>query len=183
MTFPLDYNERVYASVLGKIIGVYLGRPFEGWTHEHIMADLGEIKYYVHDRHDLPLHNHQLTVTDDDISGTFTFLRALPDYDNSLNLTPAQIGRTWLNYIRECHLFHSLSLEIYCVRPASRMSGSNSSSGRPSCLAIVVRVTCRDSLISYVREPDLGCLPILPNNRCQIDILRGDYIRTSVLGS
>jgi hypothetical protein len=29
---PPDYIERVYAGVLGKIIGVYLGRPFEGWT-------------------------------------------------------------------------------------------------------------------------------------------------------
>ena len=27
-----DICERVYAGVLGKIIGVYLGRPFEGWT-------------------------------------------------------------------------------------------------------------------------------------------------------
>jgi len=101
VTFPPDYAERVYAGVLGKIIGVYLGRPFEGWTHEQIMASLGEIKYYVNDRHDLPLHNRQLVVTDDDISGTFTFLRALPDYNNSLNLTPAQIGQTWLNYIIE----------------------------------------------------------------------------------
>ena len=101
MTFPPDYTERVYAGVLGKIIGVYLGRPFEGWTHEQIMTDLGEIKYYVNDRHDLPLPNHQLVVTDDDISGTFTFLRALPDYNNSLDLTPAQIGQTWLNYIIE----------------------------------------------------------------------------------
>src|ERR1044071_3750799 len=65
------------------------------------MANLGEIKYYVNDRHDLRLRNHQLVVTDDDISGTFTFLRALPDYNNSLNLTPAQIGQTWLNYIIE----------------------------------------------------------------------------------
>jgi len=101
MKFPPDYAERVYAGVLGKIIGVYLGRPFEGWTHEQIMANLGEIKYYVNDRRDLPLGNHQLIVTDDDISGTFTFLRALPDYNNSLNLTPAQIGQTWLNYIIE----------------------------------------------------------------------------------
>ena len=29
---PDDYAERVYAGVLGKVIGVYLGRPFEGWT-------------------------------------------------------------------------------------------------------------------------------------------------------
>ena len=33
MSLPSDYLERVYAGVLGKIIGVYLGRPFEGWTH------------------------------------------------------------------------------------------------------------------------------------------------------
>jgi ADP-ribosylglycohydrolase len=45
---PQDYAERVYAGVLGKIIGVYLGRPFEGWTYEKITAQLGEINYYVH---------------------------------------------------------------------------------------------------------------------------------------
>lgn len=101
MNFPIDYTERVYAGVLGKIIGVYLGRPFESWTYEKIMTHLGEIKYYVHERHDLPLRNHLLVVTDDDISGTFTFLRALPDYDNTPDLTPAQIGQTWLNYIIE----------------------------------------------------------------------------------
>ena len=101
ITFPSDYAERVYAGILGKIIGVYLGRPFEGWTYEQIMGKLGEIKYYVNDRHDLHLRNHQLVVTDDDISGTFTFLRALPDYNNSLKLTPTQIGQTWLNYILE----------------------------------------------------------------------------------
>lgn len=91
---PNDYAERVYAGVLGKIIGVYLGRPFEGWTYERIMAELGEIDYYVHDRLGAPL-----LVTDDDIGGTFTFLRALPDHGDTPDLTPAQIGRTWLNYI------------------------------------------------------------------------------------
>jgi ADP-ribosylglycohydrolase len=96
MTIPFDYEERVYAGVLGKIIGVYLGRPFEGWTYDLIMTHLGEINYYVHEKLDVPL-----IVTDDDISGTFTFLRALPDNGNSRNLTPAQIGQTWLNYIIE----------------------------------------------------------------------------------
>ena len=96
MPIPRDYTERVYAGVLGKIIGVYLGRPFEGWTYECIINELGEIWYYVHEKLDLPL-----IVTDDDITGTFTFLRALPDYDNSRDLTPAQIGQTWLNYIIE----------------------------------------------------------------------------------
>jgi ADP-ribosylglycohydrolase len=94
MSIPADYAERVYAGVLGKIIGVYLGRPFEGWTYERIMQELGEIQYYVHERLRVPL-----VVTDDDISGTFTFLRALADYGYSRDLTPAQIGQTWLNYI------------------------------------------------------------------------------------
>src|SRR5262245_16514188 len=96
MPTPPDYVERVYAGVLGKLIGVYLGRPFEGWTYERIMAELGEIHGYVHERLGAPL-----VVTDDDISGTFTFLRALPDHGNDPALTPAQIGETWLNYIIE----------------------------------------------------------------------------------
>ena len=94
---PSDYLERVYAGVLGKIIGVYLGRPFEGWTYERITAELGEIWYYVHERLNKPL-----IVTDDDISGTFTFIRALEDYPQAgHNLTSRQIGQTWLNYIIE----------------------------------------------------------------------------------
>src|SRR5215210_7219535 len=101
MPIPYDYAERVYAGVLGKCIGVYLGRPFEGWTYERIIATLGEVLYYVNDRTDLPLKNHTLVVTDDDLSGTFTFLRALPDHGNNLCLTPQQIGQTWLNYIVE----------------------------------------------------------------------------------
>jgi len=91
---PKTYAERVYAGVLGKAIGVYLGRPFEGWSHEEILERLGEIEYYVNDRPGMP----PLIVTDDDISGTFTFPRALEDYDQ---VTAERIGRTWLNYIIE----------------------------------------------------------------------------------
>lgn len=96
MPVPHDYTERVYAGILGKLVGVYLGRPFEGWSYERISAELGEITDYVHDRFGLPL-----VVTDDDISGTFTFLRALPDHGNRRDLSAADIGRTWLNYIIE----------------------------------------------------------------------------------
>ena len=91
-----DYAERVYAGVLGKIIGVYAGRPFEGWDHERILGRLGEIDRYVAGELGVPL-----VVTDDDISGTFTFLRALADNDDDPNLTAQQIGETWLNYIIE----------------------------------------------------------------------------------
>ena len=96
VALPRDYAERVYAGLLGKIIGVYLGRPFEGWAYERIMAELGEVNYYVHER-----LRKALVVADDDISGTLAFLRALPDRGNDRNVTPAQIGETWLNYIVE----------------------------------------------------------------------------------
>jgi ADP-ribosylglycohydrolase len=96
MQLPSDYAERVYAGVLGKIIGVYLGRPVEGWSYERITSELGEIAGYVHERLGKPL-----VVTDDDIAGTFTFLRALPDHGCRRDLTPAEIGDTWLNYIIE----------------------------------------------------------------------------------
>ncbi len=93
---PADYAERVYAGVLGKIIGVYLGRPFEGWPYDLIMEHLGEVNYYVHD-----LLNVPLVVTDDDISGTFTFVRAMEDYHYRKDLSAREIGRTWLNYLIE----------------------------------------------------------------------------------
>lgn len=93
---PADYEERVYAGVLGKIIGVYLGRPFEQWTNRKIEDELGEINYYVHEKRGVPL-----VVSDDDISGTFTFLRALPDHLLSYGISAEQIGKTWLNYLIE----------------------------------------------------------------------------------
>jgi len=96
MALPLDYEERVYAGVLGKIIGVYLGRPFEGWTYERICSELGQITGYVHDRLGLPL-----IVTDDDITGTFTFFRALEDSGYDPELSAAAIGQAWLNYLIE----------------------------------------------------------------------------------
>ena len=96
MQLPQDYAERVYAGVLGKIIGVYLGRPFEGWEFARIERELGEITDYVHERLGVPL-----IVTDDDISGTFTFIRALEDFAGGADLSAADIGRTWLNYLIE----------------------------------------------------------------------------------
>lgn len=96
MKSPDDYLEKIYSGILGKLIGVYLGRPFEGWTYEKIIKNLGPIKYYIHERFDTPL-----VVTDDDISGTFTFIRALEDNILSKDLSSKEIGNTWLNYIIE----------------------------------------------------------------------------------
>mgnify|MGYP005844834631 CR=1 FL=1 len=134
MPLPDDHTERVYAGVLGKIIGVYLGRPFEGWTYDQIMAESGEVWYYVHEKRGVPL-----VVTDNDISGTFTFLRALSDYGNTRDLSPAQIGQTWLNDIIENRTIfwwggigrsteHTAFLRLRCGVPAPR-SGSAALNG------------------------------------------------------
>ena len=42
------YEEQVYAAVLGKIVGVYLGRPFEGWHKTAIEKKWGLVDRYVH---------------------------------------------------------------------------------------------------------------------------------------
>ncbi|OTA53192.1 ADP-ribosylglycohydrolase [Hypoxylon sp. EC38] len=95
MSIPEDYLERVYAGVLGKLIGVYMGRPFEGWTHQRIMAELGHIRYFVNDRFDMPV-----VVTDDDVSGTFTFIRALEEHpEKGPKIRSEDIGKTWLNNV------------------------------------------------------------------------------------
>ena len=91
-----DYQNQIYAGVLGKIIGVYLGRPVEGWSFEKIREHFGEVYYYKGHFTGAPL-----IVPDDDISGTFAFFRALEDNGYSAGLTAEDIGNAWLNYIVE----------------------------------------------------------------------------------
>ncbi|ETN41707.1 uncharacterized protein HMPREF1541_03643 [Cyphellophora europaea CBS 101466] len=93
---PPDYLHRVYAGVLGKLIGVYLGRPFENWTYQQILKKLGPIEYYVHDKFGLPC-----VVIDDDVSGTFAFVRALEEHGITDELGAEQVGKTWLNNVIE----------------------------------------------------------------------------------
>lgn len=93
---PTDYLERVYAGVLGKIIGVYVGRPVENWSYERIRERLGEIRYYVHEE-----LGRRLIITDDDISGTFVFLRSMEDHGLGLAIGSEEIGKSWLNYLIE----------------------------------------------------------------------------------
>lgn len=102
MKLDKAFAEQVYAGVLGKIIGVYLGRPFEAWSNKKIEEYLGDINYYVHERVSQLSKKHvPLIVTDDDITGTFTFIRALEDYGNADTITATQIGKAWLNYLIE----------------------------------------------------------------------------------
>ena len=88
------FKNKVYAGLLGKAIGVYLGRPVEGWTYDAIKKRYGEIWHYVNKDLGIPL-----IVADDDLSGTSTFFRAMEDNGYSLSLTAEDIGNSWLNYI------------------------------------------------------------------------------------
>lgn len=90
------YENQIYAGVLGKMLGVYLGRPVEGWSYEKIRETFGDIKYYVHEQAGVPL-----IVADDDISGTFGFFRGIEDHGYDKNLPAKAFGDTWLNYIIE----------------------------------------------------------------------------------
>ena len=91
-----QYQERMYAGVLGKIIGVYLGRAVEGWSYEAIRSRFGTVDFYVNEHIGMPL-----IVPDDDISGTFVFYRALADNGYPAAITARQVGETWLNYVIE----------------------------------------------------------------------------------
>ena len=91
-----EIRERVYAGVLGKLIGVYLGRAVEGWSYEAIRERFGTIANYVYHEVGMPL-----IVPDDDLSGTFVFFRALEDHGYDPALSARRIGETWLNYIIE----------------------------------------------------------------------------------
>lgn len=90
------YRQQMYAGVLGKIIGVYTGRPVEGWSYDAIRSRFGFIDYYVSHKTGAPF-----IVPDDDISGTFNFYRALEDNGYPADITAEQIGEAWLNYIVE----------------------------------------------------------------------------------
>lgn len=91
-----NISEQIYAGVVGKIIGVYLGRPVEGWPYEKISREFGDIHYYQNQFSEAPL-----IVPDDDISGTFAFIRSLEDNAYKRDLSAKQIGDSWLNYIIE----------------------------------------------------------------------------------
>lgn len=96
MALPGDYAQRVYAGVLGKMIGVFMGRPVEGWTYAQIRDRFGEVRGYVNEAVGRPL-----IIPDDDLSGTFAFLRALEDNGYPRDLRSEQVGEAWLNYVVE----------------------------------------------------------------------------------
>lgn len=96
MKMITNYEEDVYAGLLGKVVGVYMGRPFEGWNKEALEAKWGLVNRYVHEDVAQPL-----VVSDDDISGTLTFIRAMEDSGKYAETSSKDFGNAWLNYIIE----------------------------------------------------------------------------------
>ncbi|MBP3967270.1 ADP-ribosylglycohydrolase family protein [Paenibacillus lignilyticus] len=94
---PPDYLERVYAGWLGKVIGVRHGGNVEGWSYEQLERIFGEITHYV--------HHFKNFAADDDTNGPMFFLRALEDFTHTRDITPEQMGLTWLNYAPDRHGF------------------------------------------------------------------------------
>jgi ADP-ribosylglycohydrolase len=94
---PENYILKVYAGLLGKIIGVRHGSNIEGWSYEKIAGVYGEITGY--------LFEFKNFAADDDLNGPLFLLRALDDYAASPELIPQQIGLTLLNYAPYEHGF------------------------------------------------------------------------------
>lgn len=104
-TISSDYLERVYAGLIGKMIGIRLGAPVEPaiWTYQRIRDVYGEINTYLK-----PYRNF---AADDDANGPVYFVRPLLDkierlrktgqHTDALTITAAEIGRAWLEYSRE----------------------------------------------------------------------------------
>ena len=88
------YEEKVYAGLLGKTIGVYMGRPIEGWRKDRISERFPVITGYLNEALGEPL-----VVSDDDLSGTTTFVRVLEDSGLFEDTPPEIYGENWLNYL------------------------------------------------------------------------------------
>lgn len=85
-----DYLYKVYSSWLGKIIGIRLGAPVEGF-------DYLKIKEKYNGKHGY-LIDYGIFAADDDSNGPLFFVRSLLD---KKNITSEDIGNTFLNYIQE----------------------------------------------------------------------------------
>lgn len=155
------YGTRIYAGVLGKILGVYLGRPVEGWAYEKIRSTFGALTYYKHRDCGVPL-----IVADDDISGTFAFFRALEDCGYPRDLTAQDVGNAWLNYNIEDKTIlwwgglgrsteHTAYLNLKAGIPAPR-SGSIEQNGQTLAEQIGAQIFMDAFAMACPEDPELA---------------------------
>ncbi len=123
---------RIYAGWLGKVIGIRLGAPIEGWTYEKIKDIYGELTGYLVD--------YQEFAADDDSNGPLFFIRALEEREQGRPLQSQDVAEALLNYAPFEHGFfwwggygtateHTAYLNLQSGIPAPR-SGSIEQNGR-----------------------------------------------------
>ena len=90
--YPLNEQtlERIYAGWLGKIIGIRMGAPIEGWTSEEIWEKYGELWDYPVDYGNF--------AADDDSNGPVFLVRALEHAAPGRKLTAQDVAEALLNY-------------------------------------------------------------------------------------
>lgn len=89
-TMKETYIEKIYAGWLGKIIGIRMGAPVEGWTYERIRKVYGELNGY-------PV-KYRRFAADDDSNGPMFLLRAVEPQKKAENLRAQDIADALLNY-------------------------------------------------------------------------------------
>jgi len=151
---PTDL-ERTYAGILGKMAGVYLGRPVEGWSAERIQAEHGAPTGF--------LPGSAIPLSDDDLSGAFTFIRALEDAGFPAELTPERVGEAWLDHLIEGRTTlwwggvgssteHTAYVRLASGVPAPR-SGSAAVNGRRAAEQIGARIFADAWGLVHPRDP------------------------------
>ena len=90
-----NYVEKTYAGWLGKVIGIRMGSPIEGYSKEKIELLYGKnlLQYIV---------DYQDFACDDDSNGPLFFVHA---YDHYKEVSEREMGYTFLNYIANEHGF------------------------------------------------------------------------------
>lgn len=123
--------ERIYAGWYGKIIGIRLGAPMEGWPEERIRQTLGEMTGYTADYINF--------AADDDSNGPLFYLRAVEDAPKDRPFCAQDVAEALLNYAPYEHGFfwwggygvsteHTAYLNLRAGIPAPR-SGSIEQNG------------------------------------------------------
>lgn len=62
MKITENYMEKVYAGWLGKIIGIRLGAPIEGWTYQRIRDVFGEVWRIILEKKECRQHFEQKSI-------------------------------------------------------------------------------------------------------------------------
>lgn len=134
MVMKREYIEKIYAGWLGKIIGIRMGAPIEGFSYEQIKNIYGRPDGYPVD------YKGKEFAADDDSNGPLFFLRALEDCGKGSDMEAQDVADALLNYAPFEHGFfwwggygvsteHTAYLNLRNKIPAPR-SGSIRQNGR-----------------------------------------------------